>query len=186
MLLRKGKRGNDTSLLNVLSMFIGLCLALIHLVVGVLSIFIEGDYSLGGLFIAAAVGYAFGSFATIFHYVKLGMIFFIGLFFLDFFIMLYFALILEFFSCLLALVCIFLNILQIRSDYFAMETQEEGGRSLVTKSILTGSKPDPLGFDKDYYYNKYYNIKKKKRAGKKKKKKLKLEEDVDVKDEKDG
>lgn len=151
-------------------MFIGLCLALIHLVVGVLNIFVERNHSLGALFVIMAIVYAFASFTTIFHFVKLGMILFIGLFFADFFIMLKFELILEFFSCLLAVVCIFLNILQIRKDYFAMESPDGEGWSTETKPILTGPTPDPLGFDKDYYYNKYYNIKKKKKkAGKKKK-----------------
>jgi hypothetical protein len=190
--LRRGKRRSDTSLLKVVSMFIGLCLALIHLVVAFLNIFIEHNYSLGALFIVAAIGCAFGSFATIFHYIKLGMLCFIGLFFLGFFIMLYFTLILEFFSCVLAMVCIFLNILQIRSDYFAIESREGWGRLVDDRSILTGSRPDPLGFDKDFYYNKFYNIKKKKRVKKKKKKEapptdregVKDEED-EVKDEKD-
>jgi hypothetical protein len=178
--LRRGKRRSDTSLLKVVSMFIGLCLALIHLVVAALNIFIERNYPLGALFIFAAIGCAFGSFATIFHYVKLGMVFFIGLFFLGFFIMLYFTLILEFFSCLLAMVCIFLNIVQIRNDYFALESQVEDGRPTKDRSLLTGSRPDPLGFDKDFYYNKYYNIKKKKRVRKKKMKK-----EVDIEDGED-
>ena len=149
-------------------MFIGLCLAMIHLVVGVLKIFVEKDYGLGAVFIIAAVVYAFGSFATIFHFVKFGMVIFIGLFFLDFFIMLRFQMIYEFFSCLLAMVCIFLNILQIRKDYFAMESSGGGlGRKEGDGSILTGPTKDPLGFDKNYYYDKYYKKKKKRKKRKK-------------------
>ncbi len=152
-------------MLKVMAMFLGICLAIIHLLVGILNIvFFDGWDILGILFLIGAAGYVVAGFATAFNRIRLGMMFFIIFHFLDFFIMLYFELILEFFSCLLAIIAVFLIIVQIRQDYFAMEStkDEEGGKKKEVKPIMKGSTPDPLGFDQDVYYRKYHNIKLKK------------------------
>lgn len=162
-------------MLKVMAMFLGICLAIIHLLVGILNIvFFDGWDILGILFLIGAAGYVVAGFATAFDRIRAGMMFFIIFHFLDFFIMLYFELILQFFSCLLAIVAVFLIIVHIRQDYFAMEStkDEVGGKKKEVKPIMKGSTPDPLGFDQDVYYRKYHNIKlkKKKKRGRDKKK----------------
>lgn len=156
-------------MLRVMAMFLGICLAIIHILVGTLNIvFFEGEGMLGILFLIGAVGYAVAGFATVFNRIRFGMMVFILFHFLDFFIMLYFELVLQFFSCLLAIAAILLIIIQIRQDYFAMEStkdEEGGGKNKEVKPIVKGSTPDPLGFDQDIYYRKYHNIKLKKKRG---------------------
>ncbi len=170
---------------QILAMFLGLCLALIHLVVGVLSFFIENEYAQGIFFFTAAAGYAAAGFGTIFDRLKLGVVIFIAMFFLNFFIMLYFELVVEFFSCLLGLSAIFIIILRIRADYFSMIKPDEEivSGSDATGPVITGPKPDPLGFDKNFYYDKYYNKGKKKNKSKKVSKKNKHRPKADEKND---
>jgi len=175
-------------MLRIVAMFLGIGLAVIHLLVGTMNIAIYSDgYTLGILFLIGAFGYLVAGFATAFNRIKFGMVVFIIFLFLDFFIMLNFDLILQFFSCLLAITCVFLIIVQIRQDYFAMEStkdEEEHGKRRDNRSIVKGSTPDPLGFDQDVYYRKYHNIKLKKKKGSAgKKKEEDVEEEIPSKEE---
>lgn len=137
--------------LRFIAFFLGLVLAIIHVVVGLMTYFIY-DTTLGTLFLLASAGYAAGAFLMIFNMQKGGLVLIALFHFLDFGMMLYYREFMLLFPCLIAEAAAFFIILDVWKGY-ATESEEP----LPEVNIVKKKKVDSLGFDSNYYFDKYYN-----------------------------
>lgn len=138
--------------LRILAFFLGIVLAVIHVVVGLITYFI-GYHVMGLLFLLGCAGYSAGAFLIIFNLQKGGLVLIALVHFLDFGMMLYYSEIMLLFTCLMAEAAAFLIILDVWKGY-ATEGEEEPAPEV---DMVTKKRPDPIGFDSNYYFNRYYD-----------------------------
>lgn len=137
--------------LRFIAFFLGLVLATIHVVVGLITYFVYDDL-MGALFLIGSAGYSAGAFLIIFNLQKGGLVLIALFHFLDFGMMLYYGEIMLLFPCLLAEASAFLIILDIWKGYATGSEEAPPEVDMVTKR-----KADSLGFDSNYYFDKYYD-----------------------------